>query len=458
MSRPGRDVAEPPSAVRNNGRVADIPRSALSRTARLASLPLSAAGRATLGLGQRLAGRDRETVNSELQRRTAEQLFEVLGTLKGGAMKFGQALSIYEAAIPDEYAAPYREALTKLQNAAPAMPPATVHKIMAHQFGTGWRARFAEFDDDAAAAASIGQVHRGIWHDGRPVAVKLQYPGADAALKSDMDQLFRVAPLLGMVIPGTEMKPLVAELRERILEELDYAREADNQRAFAAGYAGDEKYLVPRVVASAPKAIISEWVDGTSLNRIVANGTREQRDRAGSLLTELHFAAPARVGLLHADPHPGNYLLTDDGRLAVIDFGSVARLPDGAPPIIGKVTRLALEGHADLVVEALRGEGFIPPGYHPDPELLMDYVVPFVEPLRHETFHFTRTWMQAQFARMSDFSSEESRVARHLNLPPSYLLIHRVTLGSVAVMCQLDTNAPFRDIVIEHLAGFHDPL
>lgn len=444
--------------VSHNGRVADIPKGALNRTARLASLPLSAAGRATLGLGQRLVGRDRDTVSSELQRRTAEQLFEVLGTLKGGAMKFGQALSIYEAAIPDEYAAPYREALTKLQNAAPPMPPATVHKILAQQFGTGWRARFAEFDDTAAAAASIGQVHRGIWHDGRPVAVKLQYPGADAALKSDMDQLFRVAPLLGMVVPGTEMKPLVAELRERILEELDYAREADNQRAFAAGYAGDEKYLVPRVVASAPKAIISEWVDGTSLNRIVATGTREQRDLAGSLLTELHFAAPARVGLLHADPHPGNYLLTDDGRLAVIDFGSVARLPDGAPRIIGKVTRLALEGHADLVVEALRGEGFIPPGYHPDPELLMDYVVPFVEPLRHETFHFTRTWMQAQFARMSDFSTEESRVARHLNLPPSYLLIHRVTLGSVAVMCQLDTNAAFRAIVSEHLAGFHDPL
>ena len=166
--------------------MADIPRGALNRTARLASLPLSAAGRATLGLGQRLAGRDRDQISSEMQRRTAEQLFEVLGTLKGGAMKFGQALSVYEAAIPDEYAAPYREALTKLQNAAPPMPPETVHKIMAHQFGTGWRSRFQEFDDTAAAAASIGQVHRGIWHDGRQVAVKLQYPGADAALRSEI--------------------------------------------------------------------------------------------------------------------------------------------------------------------------------------------------------------------------------------------------------------------------------
>src|SRR5699024_5858088 len=137
---------------------------------------LSAAGRFTLGWGQRMVGRDRSTVSAEMQRRTAEQLFEVLGTLKGGAMKFGQALSVYEAAIPEEYAAPYREALTKLQNAAPPMPTKTVHRVMAEQLGSGWRERFDSFDDDSAAAASIGQVHRAVWHDGRPVAVKIQYP------------------------------------------------------------------------------------------------------------------------------------------------------------------------------------------------------------------------------------------------------------------------------------------
>jgi predicted unusual protein kinase regulating ubiquinone biosynthesis (AarF/ABC1/UbiB family) len=437
--------------------VSEIPKGALGRTALLATLPLSAAGRATLGWGQRLVGRDRATVSAELQRRTAEQLFEVLGTLKGGAMKFGQAMSVYEAAIPEEFAGPYRDALTKLQNAAPPMATSTVHRVLAEQLGTRWRDHFAAFDDESTAAASIGQVHRGIWHDGRPVAVKIQYPGAGAALKADMDQLTRMAPLLGMLVPGVEMRPLMAELRARVMEELDYAAEAANQRAFAREFAGDPHFVIPRVVASAPKVIVSEWVDGVGLSSVIVRGTPAQRNRAGEFLAELHFSAPQRVGLLHSDPHPGNYKITEDGRLGVVDFGSVARLPDGTPPIIGRVSRLALDGDADAVLAELTAAGFVPGKFTPDPDALIDYVAPFVEPLRHDTFHFTRAWMQAEAAKMSDLSSAESRLARHLNLPPSYLMIHRVTFGSIGVLCQLDAEAPFRAIVERWQPGFADP-
>ena len=429
----------------------------MNRTARLASLPLSAAGRVTLGWGQRLIGRDRDDVSAEMQRRTAEQVFEVLGTLKGGAMKLGQALSVYEAGIPDEYAEPYREALAKLQNAAPPMPPTTVNRLMAEQLGTRWRERFAHFDDVAAAAASIGQVHRAVWKDGREVAVKIQYPGAGGALKADLDQLSRLGPVLGMLIPGMQVRPLLAELRERVMEELDYAAEAANQRAFAKAYADDAEFLVPKVLASAPKVIVSEWVDGVGMGKIITGGTRAERDLAGRLLTVLHFSAPERVGLLHSDPHPGNYLLTGDGRLGVIDFGSIARLPHGAPPIIGRISRLALDGRAAEVMAGLRQEGFIPDGFEPDPDALLDYLTPFAEPLRHNTFHFNRPWMQAQAARMSNLSSEESRLARHLNLPPSYLMIHRVTFGSIGVLCQLDATAPFREIVARWQPGFANP-
>jgi predicted unusual protein kinase regulating ubiquinone biosynthesis (AarF/ABC1/UbiB family) len=437
--------------------VSEIPEGALTRTARLAGLPLSAAGRLTLGWGQRLIGRDRTEVSAQMQRRTAEQLFEVLGTLKGGAMKFGQALSVYEAAIPEEFAAPYREALTKLQNAAPPMPTTTVYRVLDEQLGTSWREHFASFEDQSAAAASIGQVHRGVWHDGRAVAVKIQYPGAGAALRADLDQLARIAPLLGLLIPGVEVRPLIAELRERVMEELDYTLEADNQRAFAREFADDPHLLVPRVVASAPKVMVSEWVDGVGLAEVIRAGTREQRDRAGELLAELHFSAPQRVGLLHADPHPGNYKLTGDDRLAVVDFGSVARLPGGSPPIIGRVSRLALDGDASAVLDELRAAGFVTDRFEPDPDALIDYVAPFAEPLRHSTFHFTRQWMQDQAAKMADLSSAESKLARHLNLPPAYLMIHRVTFGSLGVLCQLDATAPLRSIVQRWQPGFADP-
>src|SRR5699024_1449993 len=177
--------------IMNNSRVSDIPRHGAARTAKLASLPLGIAGRAAAGLGRRLGGHTAEEINADLAERAAEQLFAVLGELKGGAMKLGQAMSVFEAAMPDELEGPYREALTKLQRDAPPMSPAAVRTVLDHQLGTGWRTRFAEFDDTPAAAASIGQVHRAVWSDGREVAVKLQYPGADEALRADLRQLRR---------------------------------------------------------------------------------------------------------------------------------------------------------------------------------------------------------------------------------------------------------------------------
>jgi predicted unusual protein kinase regulating ubiquinone biosynthesis (AarF/ABC1/UbiB family) len=441
--------------VSDTGR--DIPRGSVSRTARLAALPLGAAGRATLGIGKMVSGRPAEEVDAQLQQKTAEQLFAVLGQLKGGAMKLGQQLSIFEAAVPEEVAGPYREALVKLQEAAPPMPVRTVHAVLAQQLGGRWRERFREFDDVPAAAASIGQVHRATWRDGRDVAVKIQYPGAGTALMADLNQLARFARLFAAMFPGMEVKPLIAELKARAEEELDYALEADAQRTFAAAYADDDQIVVPRVVASAPKVIVSEWLEGTPLAKIIGTGTKEQRDRAGLLMAELHFSGPQRAGLLHADPHPGNFRLMADGRLGVIDFGATARLPDGHPEPIGRLVRWALEGRAEDVLADLRAEGFVRPTVEVDAQGVLDYLLPFLAPVAVPSFRFTRAWMQEQAARIGDPRSDASRLGRQLNLPPAYLLIHRVTIGSIGVLCQLDAEAPYRGVCEEWLPGFAEP-
>lgn len=438
--------------VSDTGR--DIPRGAVSRTARLASLPLGAAGRATLGIGKRLSGVSSEEVSAELQQQTAEQLFAVLGQLKGGAMKLGQQLSIFEAAVPEEMAGPYREALVKLQEAAPPMPVRTVHAVLAQQLGGSWRERFREFDDTPAAAASIGQVHRATWRDGRDVAVKIQYPGAGTALMADLNQLARFARMFAVLFPGMEVKPLIAELKLRAEEELDYGLEADAQRAFAAAYAGDDQIVVPRVVASAPKVIVSEWLEGIPLSRVIADGTREQRNRAGLLMSVLHFSGPQRAGLLHADPHPGNYRLVPDGRLGVIDFGATARLPGGHPEPIGRLVRWALEGRAEDVLADLRAEGFVRESIEVDAQGVLDFLLPFLAPVSAPSFQFNRAWMQEQANRIGDPRSDASRLGRQLNLPPAYLLIHRVTMGSIGVLCQLDAEAPYRGVCEEWLPGF----
>jgi predicted unusual protein kinase regulating ubiquinone biosynthesis (AarF/ABC1/UbiB family) len=433
-----------------------MPRGSVSRTARLASLPLGAAGRATLGLGKRLSGQSADAVSAELQARTAEQLFAVLGQLKGGAMKLGQTLSVFEAAVPEEMAAPYRAALVKLQEEAPPMPVRTVHAVLAQQLGGTWRTRFADFDDAPAAAASIGQVHRATWRDGRDVAVKIQYPGAATALMSDLNQLARFARLFAGLFPGLDVKPLIAELKARVVEELDYGLEADAQRTFARAYADDPEIVVPRVVASAPKVIVSEWLDGTPLSRVIGSGTKEERDRAGHLLALLHFSGPERAGMLHADPHPGNFRLLEDGRLGVIDFGATARLPGGHPEPIGRLLRWALAGKADEVLADLRAEGFVRPHVDVDAQGVLDYLRPLLEPVAAPHFHFTRSWMQEQAARIADPRTEANRLGRMLNLPPAYLLIHRVTIGSIGVLCQLDAAGNYRGVLEQWLPGFSD--
>ncbi|GAA1967066.1 AarF/ABC1/UbiB kinase family protein [Terrabacter lapilli] len=431
----------------------DLPRKAVVRSAKLASVPLGFAGRTALGLGKRLGGRPAELVAAELQARTAQQLFQVLGELKGGAMKFGQALSIFEAALPEDLAVHYRALLTKLQDSAPPMPTSSVHGVLRTNFGTRWRGRFESFDDEPVASASIGQVHRAVWKDGRDVAVKIQYPGAGAALMSDIRQISRVAKMTGGWVPGIDLGPILEELRDRMAEELDYRLEAESQAAFATAFEDDPDFAIPHVVEAREHVIVSEWQDGLPLSRIIAEGTQEQRDTASRLYLRFLLAGPARAGLLHADPHPGNFRITPDGRLGVIDFGAVNRLPDGMPPEIGELLTVGLGGSAEDVLDGLREIGFVKENIDLDAHRLLDYLEPFMAPFRSDTFTFSRDWLRGVFAHINDPRQPNYAVAFKLNLPREYLLIHRVWGGGIGVLSQLGGTVQGRAIVDELLPG-----
>jgi predicted unusual protein kinase regulating ubiquinone biosynthesis (AarF/ABC1/UbiB family) len=407
---------------------------------------------------RRRFGQDPAEVTRRQRARGVARTRRVLGELKGGALKAGQLLSTVEALFPADPEQSWREALTSLQESVPGMPWPDAEGVLATELGDRWRERFERFDELPVAAASIGQVHRAVWHrpgGGLDVAVKVQYPGAREAMLADVRAFSVASRAAALVARGVALPPLVAELRTRLLEELDYTREAGHQRAFAAAYPpGDAEVVVPRVVHATPRVLVQTWLDGVPLARVATAGGRAERDRAGELYQRFLLGGPARCGLLHTDPHPGNFRLTADGRLGVLDFGSCLRLPGGLPRTFGRLVTALLAGGDAEVLAALREEGLIRPGARLEVGKLRDYLAPFSEPARHERFHYTRAWLAGQFARVNDPRNPEFAVALQLTIPPEQLFTHRVWLGIVGVLAQLDADVPVRPELRRWLPGF----
>ena len=425
----------------------------LRRTTRLATLPAGFAARSALGLGRRLGGRPAEVVAAQVQQATAEQLFATLGELKGGAMKVGQALSAMEAALPEHLVGPYRAALVALQEAAPPMPAALVHAQLDRSFPSGWRRLLREFDERPVAAASIGQVHRAVWQDGTPVAVKIQYPGAGEALVADLRLLGTLAPVLRAAVPGLDAQQLFAELRARLLDEVDYVLEADAQTAFAQAYLGDPDICVPEVLAVEDRVLITRWVDGTPLSSVIDGGTQDERDRAGLLLLRLLLASPSRAGRLHGDPHPGNFRLLPDGRLAVLDFGATEALPGGWPVRLGRLLQAGRDRDAPGLHAVAASAGLLA-AERVTPDALLALLDPYLQPLRQPTYRFARAWMQEQTRRASDPRSPASRTQRRLQIPPRHLLLQRVAAGLLGVLCSLGADVVVEGEVRRWLPGY----
>jgi predicted unusual protein kinase regulating ubiquinone biosynthesis (AarF/ABC1/UbiB family) len=304
------------------------------------------------------------------------------------------------------------------------------------------------------ASASIGQVHKAVWSDGREVAVKIQYPGADEALRADLKTMQRMVSMLRQLSPGADVQGVVDELIERTEMELDYRLEADNQRAFAKAYENHPHFVVPHIVASAPKVVIQEWIEGIPMSHIIRDGTQEQRDLMGTRLFELTHDAPRRLEMMHGDAHPGNFMLLPDDKMGVIDFGAVAPLPGGLPLELGQTLRYAMNKDYDNLLPTMERAGFIQKGEQVSIREIDDMLRQYVEPVEVEVFHYTRKWLQKMTAVNMDRSVAQIRTARQLDIPVKLAIPMRVIASIVAISCQLDAHVPVRAIAAELVPGF----
>jgi predicted unusual protein kinase regulating ubiquinone biosynthesis (AarF/ABC1/UbiB family) len=285
--------------------------------------------------------------------------------------------------------------------------------------------------------------------------VKIQYPGAGEALVADLDTLKVLTPVMHAAVPGLDAAQLFAVLRAHLADEVDYVREADAQRAFADAYRDDPDLLVPDVVAVQGKVLVTRWVDGTPLSRVIAAGSRNERDRAGLLLVRLLASGPVRARRVHGDPHPGNFRLLDDGRLAVLDFGSTEAMPGGWPSRLGPLLAAGRDADARELHGIAASAGLLRPDHVSATDLLA-LLDPYVEPLRAPTYRFTRAWLQQQTWRTSDPFSALARTQRRLTVPPRHLLLLRVVSGLVGVLCSLEATVPVDGEVRRWLPGYGD--
>lgn len=412
--------------------------------ARLSAVPLGAARPLAQAGGLRALGRLTDESALDLHERTADQLVEVLGGLRGGALKFGQVLSVYEAVLPPAVADVYGRRLAALQESARPEDGRTVERVLAEDLGPDWRTLFASFEPAAAAAASLGQVHRARWgEDGRDVAVKVQYPGVREELLGDRDAVtLALRMFTALLAPRLDGRALARELMDRIAEELDYAREAEAQRAFHAGYADDPDFLVPRVVLQRGRVLVAEWVGGTPFAAIAESGDRASRDRAGLLLTRLLFSGVPRCGMMHGDPHPGNLRLLDDGRLGVLDFGAVHRHPPGTATPLERWTNVhlaAFDPDADLRA-VLRDAGFLRADVRADPDRLRELFRRSGAPAFAESFRFDAAYLRDALGGVT--ASPEVGLA--MAFPPGAVHAQRALGVGIGVLCRLEADVPFR--------------
>jgi hypothetical protein len=435
-----------------------IPTSRLRRTTQVGKL---AAGQAARQMGTRAANltRDEEGREAALSRRqveTAEQIVTALGTMKGAAMKIGQVMSFLDVGlVPEEYREQFQVKLAELRDAAPKVSFKDMRKVLEGEYGERVEDVFASFEPVPIAAASIGQVYRATLHDGRDVAVKVQYPGVAQAVRADMANLGMILRLMKRVAPGLDPGAMAQEIRERIDEELDYELEAQNQRTLARIFAGHPFVVVPEVVTSLSheKVIVSAFVHGRGFEELKTLPQAE-RDHIGEMVFRFYFGCMYRHHQFSGDPHPGNSLLLGDGRMAFLDFGLFKRIPAAVSEFELQVQRLGIEGRGRELIDHLHGGGLIgDPSYYTEEGIVQQFLDLSWWYTVDEEVALTPEVATEILIEMSDPRSRYFGKMRHETLPVDHLFGRRLETLTLAVMGQLRARGNWHRIAREWIYG-----
>jgi predicted unusual protein kinase regulating ubiquinone biosynthesis (AarF/ABC1/UbiB family) len=438
-----------------------IPTSRVRRTATVATL---AASEAVKQFGTRAANvtRSEEASEEAMARRqleTAKQIVAALGTMKGAAMKLGQVMSFLDVGlVPEQHREEFQRELAKLRDAAPTVSFKQMRRVIEEDLEEPIDEVFSSFEEEPIAAASIGQVYRARLEDGREVAVKVQYPAVSSAVRADLQNLDMILRLLKRMTPGLDVGAIAEEIRERIVEELDYELEAQNQRALARIFAGHPFIVVPNVIGSLSRerVMVSEFVQGVGFEELKGRPQAE-RDRIGEIVFRFFLGCLYRHRQFSGDPHPGNFLLLDDGRIAFLDFGLFKRLDPAPVELELAAQRAVVEGNA-AALHALLGDS----GFLPDPERVdQDHLLAFIEDAiwwyttADEVVELTPEIATQVMIESSDPRSSHFREMRHQSMRPEHLFGRRMEMLTLAVLSQLRARANWHRIAREWM--YNDP-
>ncbi|HSD77539.1 MAG TPA: AarF/ABC1/UbiB kinase family protein [Solirubrobacteraceae bacterium] len=434
-----------------------IPTSRLGRTAKLGGL---VAGQGARWLGTRAADVVRSDERADRARgewalRAADELVEQLGQMKGAAMKIGQVLSTVDwDVIPEGEREGFKERLGALRDAVPPADPAAIRRVVEQDLGGPLSEHFADFSEQAVAAASIGQVHRATTHDGRDVAVKIQYPGIAEAVETDLRNVNLLFPLIRRLAPGLDVKAIATELRERIGEELDYEIEAQHQRTIARAFRGHPFVKIPEVDTelSTRRVLVTEFVEGAGFEAM-KRSDEATRDRIGEILFRFFYGLLTRERLSAGDPHPGNYLYLDDRRVCFLDFGLMRKVPAAYLDGERALARAVVERDAHAVHRGLAHLGYLPDPDGFDPQLVLDQLHTagewyFTPGFRRLDPAYVRNAVEVGSSPRSPYFEQ----MRRQTVPPEALLIRRMEGLLFAVLGELRAGADWSAMAQEYIA------